>query len=115
MVPRHGQGGGEEGQHLPGMPGECGEQGQGPPEANEGSGGAVVQAVRGPLGPPQDGNHILVIIDGLTRYPKVSVVKGTSAEDKIQAFTEVFSRHGVPKKLWQSCSSGGSLSPSSLT
>ena len=74
-------------QLLPVMSGKRGEQGQGPPEADEGSGGAVVQAVRGPLGPPQDGNHILVIIDGLTRYPEVSVVKGTSAEDNIQAFS----------------------------
>ena len=49
-------------------------------------------------GPTQDGHHILVIIDGLTRYPKVSVVKGMSAEDNIQAFSEVFSRHSVPRR-----------------
>ena len=29
----------------------------------------------------------------------MAVVKGTSAEDNIQAFSEVFSRHGVPRKL----------------
>ena len=50
-------------------------------------------------GPTQDSNHILVIIDGLTRYPEVLVVKGTSAEDNIQAFSEVFSRHGVTAHL----------------
>ena len=50
-------------------------------------------------GPTQEGNHILVIIDGLTRYPEVVVVKGTSAEDNIHAFSEVFSRHGLPKRL----------------
>jgi hypothetical protein len=43
-------------------------------------------------GPTKDGHHILVVIDGLTRYPEVAVVKGTSAEDNIQAF----SRHSVP-------------------
>ena len=50
-------------------------------------------------GPTQDGHCILVVIDGLTRYPEVAVVKGTSAEDNIQAFSEVFSRHGVPRRL----------------
>ena len=50
-------------------------------------------------GPTQDGHHILVIIDGLTRYPEVSVVKGMGAEDNIQAFSEVFSRHSVPRRL----------------
>ena len=50
-------------------------------------------------GPTQDGHHILVIIDGLTRYPEVMVVRGTSAEDNIHAFSEVFSRHGIPAHL----------------
>ena len=50
-------------------------------------------------GPTQDGHHILVIVDGLTRYPEVAVVRGTSAEDIIHAFAEVFSRHGVTRKL----------------
>ena len=50
-------------------------------------------------GPTQDSNHILVIIDSLTRYPEVLVVKGTSAEDNIQAVSEVFSRHGVTAHL----------------
>ena len=43
-------------------------------------------------GPTQDGHHILVIMDGLTRYPEVAVVKGTSAKDTIQAF-------GIPRRL----------------
>ena len=51
VVPGYGQGGGETGQHLLGVPGHCGENGQGPPEADKGPGGAVVQAVRGQLGP----------------------------------------------------------------
>ena len=38
-------------------------------------------------------------MDGLIRYPEVAVVRGTSAEDNIQAFSEVFSRHGIPKRL----------------
>ena len=45
------------------------------------------------------GQHILVVIDGLTRYPEVTVIKGTSADDNIQAFSEIFSRHGVPSRL----------------
>ena len=39
---------------------------------------------------PIDGKHILVIIDGLTRYPEVLTVHGTGAEDNIHAFSEVF-------------------------
>ena len=50
-------------------------------------------------GPTRDGKHILVIIDGLTRYPEAIVVRGTSAEANIHAFAEVFSRHGLPKYL----------------
>ena len=50
-------------------------------------------------GPTQDGWHILVVFDGLTRYPKVVVVKSTSADDNIKAFAEIFSRHGVPDRL----------------
>ena len=44
-------------------------------------------------------HQILVVVDGLTRYPEVAVVKSTSAEDNIQAFAEVFSRHGIPRRL----------------
>ena len=50
-------------------------------------------------GPSQDGQHILVVIDGLTRYPEVVVSKSTSADDNILAFAEIFSRHGVPNRL----------------
>ena len=50
-------------------------------------------------GPTKDGLHILLVIDGLTRYPEVAIVKSTSADDNIQAFTEIFSRHGVPDRL----------------
>jgi hypothetical protein len=50
-------------------------------------------------GPTQDGLHILVVIDGLTRYPEVAIVRGTGANDNIQAFSDIFSRHGVPSRL----------------
>ena len=50
-------------------------------------------------GPTQDGQHILVIIDGLTRYPEVMVVRSTSVEDNIHAFSEVFSRPCIPAHL----------------
>ena len=52
-----------------------------------------------PWSPTQDRHHILVITDGITRYTEVAVVKGPSAKDKIQAFAELFSRHGVPRRL----------------
>ena len=48
-------------------------------------------------GPTQFGDHILVVMDGLTRYPEAVVVQGTSAEDNIHAFSKIFSRHGVQK------------------
>ena len=38
-------------EHLPAMPSQRQEQGQGPPETNQGAIGAVVKAVHGPLGP----------------------------------------------------------------
>ena len=50
-------------------------------------------------GPTQDGLHLLVVIDGLTRYPEVAIVKGTGTDDNIRAFADIFSRHGVPKRL----------------
>ena len=50
-------------------------------------------------GPTQDGLHLLVVIDALTRYPEVAIVKGTGADDNIQAFSDIFSRHGVPARL----------------
>ena len=51
-------------------------------------------------GPTKDGHHILDIVDGLARYPEVAVVKGTSAEHNIQGFFKVFSRHGIPRRLY---------------
>ena len=50
-------------------------------------------------GPTQDGNHMLVLVDALTRYPEVLTVHGTGAEDNIHAFSECFARHGYPSTL----------------
>ena len=50
-------------------------------------------------GPTRDNKHLLVVIDNLTRYPEVAVVDGTSAEDNIHSFSEIFSRHGYPAVL----------------
>ena len=50
-------------------------------------------------GPTADGKHMLVFIDALSRYPEVITVRGTSAEDNILAFAEVFARHGYPQYL----------------
>ena len=49
--------------------------------------------------PTPDKNHLLVVVDALSRYPEVVVVNGTSAEDNICAFSDIFSRHGYPKHL----------------
>ena len=48
-------------------------------------------------GPTPDGKHLLVVIDLLSRFPEVAVVKGTSAEANIQALDDIFSRHFSPK------------------
>lgn len=50
-------------------------------------------------GPTPDGKYLLVVIDLLSRFPEVAVVKGTSAEANIQAFDDIFSRHFSPKLL----------------
>ena len=48
-------------------------------------------------GPTPDGKHLLVVIDLLSRFPEVAVVKGTSAEANIQALDDIFSRHFSPQ------------------
>ena len=50
-------------------------------------------------GPTADGKYLLVVIDELSRYPEVAVVKGTGAEDNVEAFDNIFARHGYCKKL----------------
>ena len=40
-----------------------------------------------------------MVIDGLSRFPEVAIVKSTAAEDNIHAFAEIFARHGFPAKL----------------
>ena len=49
-------------------------------------------------GPTQDRHHSLVDNDDHTRHTEEAEVKGTRAEDDIQAFPEVFSRHGIPRR-----------------
>ena len=51
-------------------------------------------------GPTPDGKYLLVLVDLLTRYPEVEVVKGTGVKDNIHAFDQVFSRHGFPRVLF---------------
>ena len=50
-------------------------------------------------GPTPDGHYILVVIDLLSRYPEVAIVKGTAASDNIQALDDIFSRHSPPSLL----------------
>ena len=50
-------------------------------------------------GPMPDGKHLLVVIDELSRYPEVAIVRGTSADANIPALDEIFSRHGFCKRI----------------
>ena len=50
-------------------------------------------------GPLPDGKHLLVLVDELSRYPEVAVVKGTSADANIPALDDIFARHGFCKRL----------------
>ena len=40
-----------------------------------------------------------LIVNALTRYPRVILVRSTSTEDNIQGFSDAFSRHGIPKQV----------------
>ena len=51
-------------------------------------------------GPTRDNKHILVMVDVLSRYPEVEVVKGTSSHDNIVAFDSIFCRHGFPDVVY---------------
>lgn len=48
---------------------------------------------------PTPNHSVLVMVDHLTKYPEVEVVKGTSAQDNILAMDNIFSRHGFPAVL----------------
>ena len=50
-------------------------------------------------GPLPDGKYLLVLIDELSRYPEVAIVKGTSADANIPAMDDIFARHGFCKRL----------------
>ena len=50
-------------------------------------------------GPTADGKYLLVVIDKLSKYPEVAVVKSTSADDNIEAFDNIFTRHGYCESL----------------
>ena len=51
-------------------------------------------------GPTRDNKHLLVMVDVLSRYPEVEVVKGTSSHDNIVAFDNIFCRHGFPETVY---------------
>ena len=50
-------------------------------------------------GPTADGKYLLVIVDELSRYPEVAIVNSTSADDNIEAFDSILSRHGFCESL----------------
>ena len=43
---------------------------------------------------------VLVMVDHLTKYPEVEVVKGTSAHDNIIAIDNIFTRQGFQDILY---------------
>ena len=50
-------------------------------------------------GPTPEGHTVLVMVDHLSKFPEVEVVKGTSAHDNILAIDNIFTRHGFPDVL----------------
>ena len=50
-------------------------------------------------GPTPEGDYVIVVIDLLTRYPEVEIVKGTGADDNIHCIDTIFARHFSPKLL----------------
>ena len=50
-------------------------------------------------GPTADGKYILLVIDQLTRYPKVAIVNGTGADANIAALDEIFAHHVFCRSL----------------
>ena len=50
-------------------------------------------------GPTPDGNHILVVIVMLTKYPEEAVMKNTSMDANIEALDDIMSRHGYFQRL----------------
>lgn len=51
-------------------------------------------------GPTPDKKYLLVLVDHLTKYPEIAVVKSTSAADNMEALDSIFARHGNPKVLF---------------
>lgn len=47
-------------------------------------------------GPTPDGKHVLVVLD---KYPEVSIVNSTSSEANVEAFDDIFARHGFCKRI----------------
>ena len=50
------------------------------------------------LGPFPNGDLLLVVIDGRTRYPEVEIVLSTAATPTISCLERVFATHGLPNK-----------------
>ena len=50
-------------------------------------------------GPTPEGKHVLVVIDKLSRYPEVRIVSGTSADDNVEAFDDIFTEYGYCETL----------------
>lgn len=50
-------------------------------------------------GPTVDGKYLLVVVDELSRYPEVAIVNSTGADANIEAFDNIFTRHGYCESL----------------
>ena len=50
-------------------------------------------------GPKEDGWWFIVVVDELSRYPEIVVVSSTNAKENIEAFNNIFARHGCCQRL----------------
>ena len=50
-------------------------------------------------GPTPEGKYILGVIDKLSRFPEIMVVRGTDAESNIEALDNIFTRYGYCETL----------------
>jgi len=49
------------------------------------------------FGPMPDSRHVLVVIDGMSRFPAAKIVSGTSAGPVLKALNSIYTDYGNPK------------------
>ena len=61
--------------------------------------GPWIQVSADLFGPLPSGQHLLVVIDDYSRFPKVEVANSTSAESVIPHLDNIIPRHQIPAKI----------------